>query len=548
MRLQPLSLPTSLAKGHPGFVDEIRASPYDWIMAQRQFAHYALVLHPDDTVAVLKRPVKPGDELLNGPVFVPITQLIGAGHKIALKQMPAGSRVIKYGQVIGTALQSIAAGEHVHTHNVGLPELNRDMDCGRDFHPTDLYLPARMRYFSGYARPDGRAGTRNCVAVISSVNCSASVSGYVRDRFRTDDFQRQYPNVDSVVAFTHKSGCAMDPGEPHKVLQRVLAGIARHPNISGFVLIGLGCEVNQVEELRRAAGLSDASATAEKPRFLNIQAAGGVRRTVEAGAKAVEKLLQAANELRRSPQPISKLIVAENCGGSDGNSGITANPALGVAADELVHYGATVVLAETPEIYGAEHLLTRRAATRQIGDKLLQRIRWWEEHARIHHCSLDNNPSPGNKAGGLTNIYEKSLGAVAKGGQSPLMAVYEYAEPIQSAGLCFMDTPGYDPVSMTGLVAGGCNIGVFTTGRGSVYGCKPAPCIKVATNTTLFQWMEEDMDLNAGTILDATETVDQVGRRIFEKIIEVASGEKTRSELSGIGDEEFAPWQLGPTF
>jgi altronate hydrolase len=286
----------------------------------------------------------------------------------------------------------------------------------------------------------------------------------------------------------------------------------------------------------------------EGPTFMNIQAKGGIRKTVEAGAAAVTKLLQAANKLRRTPQPISKLVVAENCGGSDGNSGITANPALGVAADELVRYKASVVLAETPEIYGAEHLLTRRAVSREVGEKLLERIRWWESHVRMHNCSLDNNPTPGNKAGGLTNIYEKSLGAVAKGGQSPLAAVYGYAERVDSPGLCFMDTPGYDPVSMTGLVAGGCNIAVFTTGRGSVYGCKPAPSIKVATNSVLFRWMEEDMDINAGTILEGTETLEQVGGRIFEKILAVASGEKTKSESAGVGDEEFAPWQLGPTF
>jgi altronate hydrolase len=281
---------------------------------------------------------------------------------------------------------------------------------------------------------------------------------------------------------------------------------------------------------------------------MNIQAKGGVRKTVEAGVAAVAELLRAANDLRRSPQPISKLVLAENCGGSDGNSGITANPALGVASDELVRHGGTAVLAETPEIYGAEHLLTRRASSREVGEKLVGLIRWWENHARQHNSSIDNNPSHGNKEGGLTNIFEKSLGAVAKGGQSPLAAVYKYAEPITTPGFCFMDTPGYDPVSMTGLVAGGCNIGVFTTGRGSVYGCKPAPCIKVATNTTLYDWMEADMDLNAGTILDGTETVEQVGRRIFEKIIAVAGGEKTKSELAGIGDEEFAPWILGPTF
>jgi altronate hydrolase len=281
---------------------------------------------------------------------------------------------------------------------------------------------------------------------------------------------------------------------------------------------------------------------------MTIQNAGGVRKTVEAGVAAVQKLLPAANDLRRTAQPISKLTLALNCGGSDGNSGITANPALGVASDELVRYGGTSVLAETPEIYGAEHLLTRRAVSREVGEKLVARIRWWEDHVRQHNASIDNNPSPGNKEGGLTTIYEKSLGAVAKGGQSPLAAVYQYSEQIIGPGFCFMDTPGYDPVSMTGLVTGGCNVGVFTTGRGSVYGCKPAPCIKVATNTLLYNHMIEDMDINAGTILDGTETVQQVGARIFEKIIAVASGEKTKSELAGIGDEEFAPWILGPTF
>jgi altronate dehydratase len=351
-----------------------------------------------------------------------------------------------------------------------------------------------------------------------------------------------------VVAFTHKSGCGIDPGETQQLLQRVLAGIARHPNISGYVMIGLGCESNQVEAIRSSHKLDETLPGESAPVFMNIQAAGGVRKSVEAGVAAATKLLRVANDLCRAPQPISKLILAENCGGSDGNSGITANPALGIASDELVRYGGTSVLAETPELYGAEHLLTRRAVSPEIAEKLIERIRWWENHARQHHSSINNNPSHGNKEGGLTNIFEKSLGAVAKGGQSPLAAVYQYAEAITTPGFCFMDTPGYDPVSMTGLVAGGCNIGVFTTGRGSVYGCKPAPCIKVATNTRLYDWMNEDMDLNAGTILDGTETVEQVGMRIFEKIISVANGEKTKSELAGMGDEEFAPWQLGPTF
>jgi altronate hydrolase len=405
-----------------------------------------------------------------------------------------------------------------------------------------------MRFFQGYGRADGRAGTRNYVAVISSVNCSASVSQYVAQRFKNESFARDFPNVDGVIAFTHKSGCAITPDEPVRLLQRVLAGVARHPNIFGYVLIGLGCETNQVEGLVRAHNLDAPNPGGAQPEFLTIQRTGGVRRTVDAAVAAVLKVLPQANALKRSPQPISKLILAENCGGSDGNSGITANPALGVASDELVRYGGTSVLAETPEIYGAEHLLTRRAVSREVGEKLISFIKWWEDHARMHNATIDNNPSPGNKEGGLTTIYEKSLGAVAKGGQAPLAAVYKYAEPITTPGFGFMDTPGYDPVSMTGLMAGGCNIGVFTTGRGSVYGCKPSPCIKVATNTPMYEHMSEDMDLNAGTIMDGTESVAQVGAHIFEKIISVASGEKTKSEAQGIGDEEFAPWHIGPVF
>ena len=515
-------------------------------MPQKDFDKAAVLLRETDSVAVLKYPVKPGDELVRGSLRLPIAQAIGAGHKIALRELEDGMPVKKYGQIIGFAKGRIHPGEHVHTHNLVMKDFGRDYEFCADSRSVDYY--SSNQRFQGYARPGNRAGTRNYLAVISSVNCSASVSCYVRDRFRGEDFKRDYPNVDGVVAFTHKSGCAIDPGQPQQVLQRVLAGIARHPNISGYVMIGLGCELNQVEAIRRAHQLDDLQLGELAPEFMNIQGAGGVRKTVEAGVAAVARLLPAANDLRRVPVPLSKLVLAENCGGSDGNSGITANPALGVASDELVRCGGTSVLAETPEIYGAEHLLTRRAVSREVGEKLLELIRWWENHARQHGCSIDNNPSFGNKQGGLTTIYEKSLGAVAKGGQSPLAAVYQYAEPVLGPGLCFMDTPGYDAVSMTGLVAGGCNIGVFTTGRGSVYGCKPMPCIKVATNTPLYNWMEEDMDLNAGTILDGNETVEQVGRRIFQKIVAVAGGEKTKSELAGMGDEEFAPWQLGPTF
>src|SRR6266446_4038389 len=517
-------------------------------MVQKKFDDFALRLRENDNVAVIKRPFKADTELVNGAVRLTVAKPVPPGHKIALATIADGEPVRKYGQIIGFAKGLIAPGEHVHTHNLEMKDFGRDYQFCVDARPVNYYPADQMRSFQGYLRPGGRVGTRNYLAVISSVNCSASVSHYVKDRFKTEEVRRDFSNVDGVIAFTHKSGCGIQPGEPHQLLMRVLAGIARHPNIAGYVMIGLGCEVNQVQFIRTDFKLDELEPGEAAPTFLTIQNSGGVRKTVDAAAAAVAKLLPIANDLHRTPQPISRLILAENCGGSDGNSGITANPALGVASDELVRYGGTSVLAETPEVYGAEHLLTQRAVSRDVGEKLIELIRWWENHARQHGCSIDNNPSFGNKEGGLTTIYEKSLGAVAKGGQSPLAAVYHYAEPITASGFCFMDTPGYDPVSMTGLVCGGCNIGVFTTGRGSVYGCKPTPCIKVATNTPLYRWMQEDMDINAGTILDGTETVEQVGRRIFEQIIAVARGEKTKSELAGMGDEEFAPWQLGPVF
>jgi len=503
-------------------------------MSAEHFEDFAILLHPSDDVAVVKHPTKQTD--------------ISPGHKIAVRFIAANAPVRKYGQIIGFAKTEIRPGEHVHTHNLAAGSFARDYAICQDAKSLEQYPPEKMRQFQGYLRPDGRVGTRNYLAVISSVNCSASVCRYVADRFSAPEFTRQFPNVDGVVAINHKSGCTTPPGEPSDLLRRVLAGFARHPNIFGYVMVGLGCEGNQVSTIRSNFSLDVLKPREPHPTFINIQDVGGTQKAVEAATAAIEHLLPLANESRRTAQPISKLILATNCGGSDGNSGITANPALGVASDELVRYGGTSVLAETPEIYGAEHLLTRRAASPQVAEKLLSFIHWWERHAAMHGATIDNNPSPGNKDGGLTTIYEKSLGAIAKAGQSPLNAVYAYAEPITSRGLCFMDTPGFDPVSMTGLVSGGCTIGAFTTGRGSVYGCKPAPCIKIATNTAIYEHMLDDMDLNAGTILDGAESIRQVGLRIFESIIAVASGQKTKSEEQGIGDEEFAPWVIGPTF
>src|SRR5436853_350339 len=463
-------------------------------MAER-LEDFALQLHPADDVAVVRKPIRAGLSLMNGQGPFEARQDIPQGHKIAVHPIAAGAAVRKYGQIIGFASAAIAAGDHVHAHNLGVKDFGRDYEFSTDLKQFAPVTEART--FGGYLRPDGRVGTRNYVAVISSVNCSASVSNYVRDRFRTPEFRRDYPNIDGVIAFTHKSGCNVQPGDPFHTLRRVHVGLARHPNIAGYVMMGLGCEGNQVEFLRKDFGLDQVKIGQPGPSFMTIQQTGGVMKTVERAVEAVRRILPAAEQARRTPQPVSKLILAENCGGSDGYSGITANPALGIASDELVRHGGTSVLAETPEIYGAEHLLTRRA--------------------------------------------------VAKGGQAPLVAVYKYAEEIKAQGFCFMDTPGFDPVSMTGLVCGGATVGVFTTGRGSVYGCKPSPCIKVSTNTAIYEHMMDDMDVNAGTVIDGTETLEQVGRRIFEKIVSVVGVEMTKREITQLGDEEFGTWILGPS-
>ena len=454
-------------------------------MSVTDIASDFIILHQHDNVATARRTLKKGASVVVGDSRVKLRQTIPGGHKVALLSINAGEQLVKYGQIIGFAKTAIEPGDWVHTHNVELRAVGRDYGfCEEIVKPSPLERDKDT--FSGFARPGGKAGTRNYIAVISSVNCSASVARYVADHFRSSDFQSDFANVDGVVAFTHKGGCSYDPNHGHEVLQRVIAGMARHPNIGGYVLVGLGCEVNQVPGLVEKHHLDQLQDGEQAPTFLTIQQTGGVRKTVESAVKAVEKMLPDVNALQRTTQPVSKLAMAMNCGGSDANSGISANPALGVASDELVRQGAASVFGETTEIYGAEHLLTRRAVTREVGEKLVSKIRWWEEHTALFGSTIDNNPSPGNKDGGLTTIFEKSLGAIAKAGQAPLAAVYDYAEPIEAKGLCFMDTPGNDPVSMTGLVSGGCNVGVFTTGRGSVYGCKPSPCIKVATNSPMY--------------------------------------------------------------
>jgi altronate hydrolase len=512
-------------------------------MATHVISDVAIVLKPEDDVAIAKREIPAGTVLEDAGARVEVRQDIRPGHKVARRARRPGDEVRRYGQVIGFATRDIAVGDHVHTENLGIGALHRQYEIGTDVRPVDYHPSERMRFFDGYRREDGRVGTRNYVAIISGVNCSASVSQFVKDRFR--DVQKEYPHIDGVLAITHKSGCGTRLfGEDHMALQRVLAGYAKHPNVAAYILVGLGCEVNQAAVMVDRQRMAVPGYPERRPFVINIQEAGGIRRTVERAAAEVARLLPVANDARRTKQPISELVLATNCGGSDGNSGITANPALGWAVDELVRYGGTGVLAETPEIYGAEHLLIRRAVSEAVAKKLIDRYKWWEWYCRGIDA-MDNNPAPGNKAGGITTVFEKSLGGVTKGGTTPMTDVFLYGEPITTRGFVFMDTPGHDPVSITGLVAGGANIICFTTGRGSVFGCKPVPSIKLATNSLVYRHMEEDMDINCGVILEGTPLPD-VGRQIFEEVIAVASGKRSRSELSGVGEEEFAPWIIGP--
>ncbi|WP_299685140.1 altronate dehydratase family protein [uncultured Tateyamaria sp.] len=493
-------------------------------------------LDPTDTVVTATGPLEVGVAVEGAPTRT----LIPSGHKIATQAMAKGDVIRKYAQVIGYAAQDIAAGDHVHTHNVAFRNTDTAYDFGTNLRPA---TPATGDTFMGFRRENGDVGTRNYIAIVTSVNCSATAARMIAAHF-TPERLSDYPNVDGVVAFVHGTGCGMGgDGEGFEALQRVMWGYAKHPNHAAVLMVGLGCEMNQIDWLLEAYGLK------QGPLFqtMNIQSVAGLRRTVEIGIEKVTAMLPLANAFTRTECPASALKVALQCGGSDAWSGITANPALGYATDLLVAQGGTGVLAETPEIYGAEHLLTARAADRATGERLVGLIRWWEDYTARNKGSMDNNPSPGNKAGGLTTILEKSLGAAAKGGTTPLTGVYKYAEPVRASGFTFMDSPGYDPASVTGQIAGGCNLVCFTTGRGSAFGSKPAPTIKLATNTEMYGRMIEDMDINAGDMLTAGVSLEDKGREIYEMFLRVASGEMSKSEAQGLGDYEFVPWQIGAT-
>jgi altronate hydrolase len=497
-------------------------------------------LHPEDDVVVSL------DQLVSGTFIasenITVLGLIPPGHKMATRAIEAGSAVRRYGQTIGFATQAIRAGQHVHTHNLAIGEFTRDYAFGSEARVTPAATSPST--FQGIVRADGRIATRNYIGILTSVNCSATVARAIADHFRRDIHPgalAAFPNVDGVVALTHGSGCAVDPqGEGLAILQRTLGGYACHPNFAGVLIVGLGCETNQISRLLATQGLTES----EGLQTFSIQDSGGTIQAIANGVERVRQMLPHANQLQRRPVPASHLIVGLQCGGSDGYSGISANPVLGAAVDLLVAHGGTAILSETPEIYGAEHLLTRRAKTPEVGHKLVERMRWWEDFCARNGASMDNNPSAGNKAGGLTTVLEKSLGGIAKGGSTNVNEVYEYAQPVRTSGLVFMDTPGYDPTSATGQVAGGANLICFTTGRGSAYGCAPTPSVKLATNTALYQRQSDDMDLNCGSVLDGNKTIDELGSELFQLMLDTASGQRSRSELHGYGQNEFVPWQI----
>ena len=499
---------------------------------------YTVRLSDRDNVAIAKTDLRSG-MMLPEAGGMAVRGAVPQFHKLAVQRIGEGSPIIKYGQVIGVASTDISMGEHVHVHNCVMTNLRGDRS---DESPVEFTVPTvRSEHFMGFHRGDGQVGTRNYIGIITTVNCSAFVAKAIERHFESVLPRAEYPNVDGVIAITHGSGCGMSKGEGFKLLERVCSGMAVHPNFASVLLIGLGCEVMQLESLMTKLPPS----VAERSLAYTIQASGGTKAAIKRGIEHIEALLPEVNALERTPAHVSALKVGLQCGGSDALSGITANPALGRAMDILASLGGTAILSETPELYGAEQLLLDRAISSDVSARLMERLSWWQNYTQINGAELNNNPSPGNKAGGLTTILEKSLGAQAKGGNSPLMGVYEYAEPIRDSGLVVMDSPGYDPVSVTGQMASGANVICFTTGRGSVYGSRPAPSLKFATNTPLAQSMSDDMDYNCGRIFDGELSLDDAAVEMYELILATASGDKTRSERQGYGALEFLPWPIG---
>lgn len=497
-------------------------------------------LHPDDNVVIAVHDIA-AEEPVPSEGIVSLHH-ISAGHKIATVLIAQGEPIRKYSTVIGFAGVAIEPGSLVHTHNIVFRDIDRDYAFASEYEPTDFLPEAERATFQGIVRKDGRVATRNFIGICSTVNCSATAVRRIAEWF-TAERLADYPNVDGVVAFSHPLGCGCaTTGEGMEQVRRTIAGYINHVNLAGVLLVGLGCERNQIEDLMATHDLK----VGPYLKSFVMQEVGGTRKTVEAGVAAVQEMLPEANLITRETVDASHLTVGLQCGGSDGFSSITANPALGKAVDILVRHGGTAILSETTEVYGAEHTLTRRAVSAEVGKKLIDRIRWWKDiYAVGHDVQINGVVNPGNQAGGLANILEKSLGSSMKGGTGPLMEVYKYAEKVNKSGLVFMDSPGYDPPSVTGQIASGANLIAFTTGRGSMFGSKPAPTIKLASNSPMYNRLEEDMDINCGEMLDGSKTLEEMGQSVFSAMLETASGKRSKSELLGLGDNEFVIWDIG---
>ena len=502
----------------------------------------AIILNDDDNIIVALDNMNAGQYLKQFGLTIDAPIL--SGQKIAKVDILANSPIYKYGTIIGFADSNIIKGQVLTNSNVVFKEFIREHDYCAKYQPTRFVNASSERSFMGFKRNDGRVGTRNFIAVVSTVNCSATVVHEIASYF-TQEKLKKYSNIDGVAAFSHSTGCGMElSGEPMNLLHRTLGGYINHPNVASSLVVGLGCERCQVGGLFESQGMLESN----KLRTLIMQENGGTTATIKAGIKCIEEMLEEANKIERVETPLSSLMVGLQCGGSDAFSSLSANPALGKAVDILVAHGGTAILSETPEIYGVENSLTARAVNSKVAEKLMNRVNWWKEVYSVgRDVQINGTVSPGNQKGGLANILEKSLGSAMKGGTTGLMEVYNYAEKVDQKGFVFMDTPGFDPVSATGQIAGGANLVAFTTGRGSCFGAKPTPSIKLATNSNLYERMNEDMDINCGLVIEGKKNIDEMGKEIFEEFISFASGKKTKSEVLNLGRHEFAPWQIGIT-
>lgn len=496
-------------------------------------------LDPKDNVVVARMPVPAGTRVESEHLTT--LQDVPSGHKVAARAISKGEPVLKYNTVIGFASEDLPAGTWMHSHNISFGDLVKDYRHGQDYRPTEVLPPAERARFQGIVRADGRVATRNYLGVFIVSHSAATVARHIADHFDEEELAG-FAHVDGVVPFIHEQGSGMEQsGEPMDMLRRTLGGYVRHPNTGGALVVALGEEQNELGAFLAHQGLQPGPLL----QTLVIQEAGGTRKAIALGIDKIRSMLPLADTARRQSVSAEHIMVGMQCGGSDGFSGLSANPALGAAMEILVRNGGTAILSETSEIYGVEHTLTARARTPEVGQKLVDRMNWWLKYNEGRDTQINGQVSPGNNAGGLANVLEKSLGGAKKGGNAPLMEVYEYAQPVTQPGLVFMDTPGYDPVSATGQIAGGANLVCFTTGRGSCFGSYPAPTIKLASNTPMYARMSGDMDINCGPVIDGEATIAEMGQRIFEQVLRHASGERTKSEALGVGENEFVPWPLG---